>query len=299
MSGRRYETAVVADGAAAHPYDGDGGAYGGGAGPYGGISGSYGGNGGSYDAVSDSYRRTDGSYDAGVGGPYVSTAGGPYDVVAGGPHGLAAAAAHQLRGPLSSIRLRLQMLGERRPDVAELPGVLREVDRLAALLNQILDWGAAGRTAPEPESVEVLDVAAARVDAWSVLADERDVRVDLTGTAATALQTHGALEHALDVLLDNAVQAGPPFTTVSCAVHVSGRYVHVGVTDEGPGMTDAELAQAGRPFWRGAAGAGRKGSGLGLSIAASLLRASGGRLDLARAASGGLTATAVLPLAPD
>ncbi|MFF4276033.1 sensor histidine kinase [Streptomyces sp. NPDC001536] len=222
----------------------------------------------------------------------------PYDVVASGPYGLAAAAAHQLRGPLSSIRLRLQMLGERRPDVAELPGVLREVDRLAGLLNQILDWGAAaGETAPEP--VEVLDVAAARVDAWSVLADERDVRVDLTGTAATALQTHGALEHALDVLLDNAVQAGPPFTTVSCAVHVSGRYVHIGVTDEGPGMTDAELAQVGRPFWRGAAGAGRQGSGLGLSIATSLLRASGGRLDLARAATGGLTATAVLPLAPD
>jgi signal transduction histidine kinase len=236
------------------------------------------------------------------GGPtdsYGTGVGSPYDVVAGGPYGLAAAAAHQMRGPLSSIRLRLQMLGERRPDVAELPGVLREVDRLAGLLNQILDWGAAGRTAPEAEPVEVLDVAAARVDAWSVLADERDVHVDLTGTAATALQTHGALEHALDVLLDNAVQAGPPGTTVTCAVHVSERYVHVGVTDEGPGMTDAELSRAGRPFWRGTSGAGRQGSGLGLSIATSLLRASGGRLDLARGTSGGLTATAVLPLAPD
>ncbi|KKD02484.1 hypothetical protein TN53_40265 [Streptomyces sp. WM6386] len=218
--------------------------------------------------------------------------------MAGGPYGLAAAAAHQLRGPLSSIRLRLQMLGERRPDVAELPGVLGEVDRLATLLNQILDWGAAG-PGPLPEPVEVLDVAAARADAWSVLADARDVRVDLTGTAATALQTHGALEHALDVLLDNAVQAGPPGTTVTCAVHIAGQYAHVSVTDEGPGMTDAELAHAGHPFWRGASGATREGSGLGLSIAASLLRASGGRLRLGRAASGGLTATAVLPLAPD
>ncbi|MFJ3671292.1 sensor histidine kinase [Streptomyces sp. NPDC090106] len=216
-----------------------------------------------------------------------------------GPYGLAAAAAHQLRGPLSSIRLRLQLLGERLPDVAELPGVLREVDRLAALLNQILRWGAAGVSAPGPEPVEALDVAAARVDAWSVVAGARDVRVDLTGTAVTALHTHGALEHALDVLLDNAVQAGPPGTTVTCAVHAAGRYARVSVTDEGPGMSDAELAYAGRPFWRGEAGAGRTGSGLGLSIASSLLTASGGRLELARAASGGLSATAVLPLQPD
>jgi signal transduction histidine kinase len=204
-----------------------------------------------------------------------------------------------LRGPLASIRLRLQLLGERLPDAVEVPGVLREVDRLAALVNQILQWGAAGDTAPAPEPVEALDVAAARVDAWSVLAKARGVRVDLTGTAVTALHTHGALEHALDVLLDNAVRSGPPGTTVTCVVRTAGRYAHVDVTDEGPGMTDAELAHAGRPFWRGASGAGRQGSGLGLSIATALLRASGGHLGLARAASGGLTATAALPLAPD
>ncbi|MES5825339.1 HAMP domain-containing sensor histidine kinase [Streptomyces sp. RG80] len=213
------------------------------------------------------------------------------------PYGLAAAAAHQLRGPLSSIRLRLQMLGEGRPDIAELPGVLGEVDRLASLLDQILDWGAAGRQ-PAPEPVEALDVTAARADAWSVLADRGDVRVDVTGTAATALHTHGALDHALDVLLDNAVRVSPPGTVVTCAVHVIGAHVHVGVTDEGPGMTDEELALAGRPFWRGAARAGQKGTGLGLSIARSLLDSCGGRLDLRRATTGGLAATAVLPLAP-
>lgn len=216
---------------------------------------------------------------------------------AGSPYDLAASAAHQLRGPLSSIRLRLQLLGEDRPDVPQLPSLLREVDRLSALLNNVLDWGA-GRHRP-PEAVEVLDVAAARVDAWSVLADERGVRMDLTGTAVTARQVHGALDHALDVLLDNAVQAGPPGSTVTCAVRVSGPDVRVSVTDEGPGMSDAELARAGRRSWRGAAGAGREGNGLGLSIASALLDASGGRLDLARAASGGLVATAVLPLLTD
>lgn len=246
---------------------------------------------------------TAGPYDAGTL-PYDAATGpddaatGPDDLVAGGPYGLAAAAAHQLRGPLTSIRLRLQMLRDERPGIAELPGVLGEVDRLFALLNQILAWGAAGQTLPAPEPVEALDVAAARVDAWSVLADDRGVRLDLTGTAATALHRHGALEHTLDVLLDNAVKAGPPGSTVACAVHVTGQYVHVGVTDEGPGMTDEELARAGRPFWRGASAAGRRGSGLGLSIAASLLEASGGRLGLGRSAAGGLTATAVLPLAP-
>ncbi|MEU6996236.1 HAMP domain-containing sensor histidine kinase [Streptomyces sp. NPDC046465] len=212
---------------------------------------------------------------------------------------LASAAAHQVRGPLASIRLRLQMLQDQRPDIAELPAVLGEVERLAALLSQILAWGAARHPDPAPEPVEALDVAAARLEAWSVLADARGVGLDLGGTAATALQVHGALEHTLDVLLDNALQAGPPGTTVTCTVHVTERRVHVAVTDEGPGMTGEEIARARSPFWRGATAAGRMGTGLGLSIAASLLTASGGRLSLAPAASGGLSATAVLPMAPD
>lgn len=68
------------------------------------------------------------------------------------------------------------------------------------------------------------------------------------------------------------------------------------VCDEGPGMSLEEIARACEPFWRGRAGRGGRGSGLGLTIAAALLGASGGRLELgARGGPCGLRARAVLP----
>ncbi|MDG4861010.1 HAMP domain-containing sensor histidine kinase [Streptomyces sp. T-3] len=208
---------------------------------------------------------------------------------------LAAAAAHQLRGPLASVRLRLQLLQDHSTDPAEVLGILGEVDRLSRLIDQILAWGN-GRHA-EPEPVAVHDTAAARLGAWSAAAADRRVHLSLTGTAATAKHVHGALGHVLDIVLDNALKAAPPGTAVETIVRTAPGEVHVEVTDHGPGMDEGQLAHAREPFWRGPAAGGQNGAGLGLAIAAGLLEASGGRLELARAGHGGLCVTLALPAA--
>ncbi|MFE0105858.1 sensor histidine kinase [Streptomyces sp. NPDC059009] len=215
----------------------------------------------------------------------------------------AAAAAHQVRGPLSSVRLRLELLQDHLLGPAddrarrEVRGILHEVERLGDVLEQVLAWGAIDRGSPPTETVDALGVAAGRVDAWSALAGARGVRLGLDGVACTGVQVRGTLEQALDVFLDNALHVSADGGAVHVVVRESGQAVCVEVADQGPGMTDEEIAHASEPFWRGASGQGRRGTGLGLTIAAALLTASGGRLELGPGESGGLRAIAVLPVA--
>jgi signal transduction histidine kinase len=65
----------------------------------------------------------------------------------------------------------------------------------------------------------------------------------------------------------------------------------VSVRDTGPGMTEEQCRQATERFWRAADAQNVDGAGLGLSIVAVLVEASGGRFTLAPAETGGLTAT--------
>ncbi|MEI5033037.1 sensor histidine kinase [Streptomyces sp. S1A(2023)] len=164
------------------------------------------------------------------------------------------------------------------------------------MLEQVLAWGSVAQDAATTEPVDVLGVAAARVDAWTAQACARDVELCLVGVAVTGSQTRGALEQALDVLLDNALHVSPGGGEVRVSVRATSTHIQVEVRDQGPGMTDEEITHACRPFWRGASGRGRKGTGLGLTIAAALLAASGGRLELGGSPAGGLRAIAVLPV---
>ncbi|MFE5262765.1 sensor histidine kinase [Streptomyces coelicoflavus] len=222
----------------------------------------------------------------------------------GGSSTVAAVAAHQVRGPLSSVRLRLELLLDRLAAApgadarGEVRGVLREVGRLSQVLEQVLAWGTVEQEGDAPtEPVDALGVAAARVDAWDTLASVRGVRLGLDGVAATGSHVRGSLEQCLDVFLDNALHVTPDAGGVTVTVHESDADVRVDVCDQGPGMTEEEIRHACEPFWRGSAGRGRQGTGLGLTIAGALLRASGGRLELGRAPTGGLRAVAVLPRA--
>ncbi|MEE1940377.1 HAMP domain-containing sensor histidine kinase [Streptomyces sp. TRM 70361] len=216
---------------------------------------------------------------------------------------MAAAAAHQVRGPLSSVRLRLELVLDRLPRTPtpareEIHGVLREVERLSQVLEQVLAWSSMAQEAETPvETVDALGAAAARVDAWHAPASARGVRLCLDGVAVTGAQVPGALEQCLDVFLDNALHVTPDGGEVAVTVRSAPRQVRVEVCDQGPGMTEKEIARAGEPFWRGGAGRVRRGTGLGLTIAAALLSASGGRLELGRSPAGGLRAVAVLPCA--
>lgn len=104
-----------------------------------------------------------------------------------------------------------------------------------------------------------------------------------------------ALSSALDAVIDNAVKFTPTDGTVRVAVASTGDTATVVVTDDGPGLTDEELARVGDRFWRSGRHQNIKGSGLGLSICRALLAAGDGSITFAHHEPHGLEVTVTVP----
>lgn len=195
-------------------------------------------------------------------------------------------ASHQLRSPLTALRLRLENLEAAVEHVPDLNGPVvaarLEVQRLSRLVDGLLTLSRADGAPVERVPVDVGDVIAGRVDAWSALADEREVTLQAPTTSlrnpAVRLMP-GDLEQILDNLLANAFDATPAGRRIAVDVVESDAALTITVTDEGRGMAPDELARAFDRFWQG--GGKRKGSsGLGLAIVRQLARRNGATVEL-------------------
>jgi signal transduction histidine kinase len=207
-------------------------------------------------------------------------------------------ASHQLRTPLTALRLRLENLQTRvsPDDAAELDVVIDESTRLAALVGDLLQLARADDPAPIG-TIDLRDLVAGRADVWSALADERGVTVEAQtpDRAVIARAVPGSIEQVLDNLLDNALNASPDGATIRLELLPGATEHLLAVTDEGPGLDDADKERALRRFWRG--DPSTPGTGLGLAIAQALVLGSGGTIELADAVGNGLRVVVRLPAA--
>ncbi|MEV0120308.1 HAMP domain-containing sensor histidine kinase [Streptomyces sp. NPDC050703] len=205
-------------------------------------------------------------------------------------------ASHQLRNPLSALLLRIELLALELPEGnEEIASVRTEGKRLAQVLDDLLDLALAEHAAPDLCLTDVGALAAERVASWRPLADERGVRLSGACPATTGWADPVALSSALDAVIDNALKFTPEGGSVRVAVASGNGTTTVVVSDEGPGLTDDELARVGDRFWRSNRHQNVKGSGLGLSISRALLAAGGGSLAYERNEPHGLKVTVGLP----
>jgi signal transduction histidine kinase len=232
-------------------------------------------------------------------------------------------ASHQLRNPLTALRLHVEDLGTGgTPPAAGDAGsrsghqlAIEEIARFGQVLDSLLAMVRADSVHPPAELVDAGACAAARVATWEPLASRNGIclRYRPPGEPALAYAVATALDQVLDTLIDNAVKFCGPGRSVTVMVLAaeSGaagparnpdgtgeQGVTVHVIDDGPGLTADQRERAFERFWRGPATYGVDGSGLGLPIAAVLVEASGGRLDLLPVVPKGLDARVWLPISP-
>ncbi|MGW0927807.1 ATP-binding protein [Streptomyces sp. NPDC002644] len=205
-------------------------------------------------------------------------------------------ASHQLRNPLSALLLRIELLALELPEGnEEIASVRTEGKRLAHVLDDLLDLALAEHAEPDLGLTDIGALTGERVAAWAPAAEAKGVRLTGECPATTAWADPVTLSSALDAVIDNAVKFTPGGGEVRVTVTANGRTVRVQVTDEGPGLTDDELARVGDRFWRSGRHQNIQGSGLGLSISKALLAAAGGSLDFAHHEPRGLRATVSVP----
>lgn len=105
------------------------------------------------------------------------------------------------------------------------------------------------------------------------------------------------VKQALIQVLDNAAKYSPPGSTIAVTAHARDGGMVLSVSDEGAGLTEAELPRIWDRFMRGGRTAlETSGSGLGLWIAKSFIAANGGKMSAVSEGAGrGTTMSIELP----
>jgi two-component system, OmpR family, sensor kinase len=201
-------------------------------------------------------------------------------------------ASHQLRTPLTALRLRLEETrasGVSASVASELDAGMSEVDRLAAIVDELLVLSRAEDRELKGEQLDLMDAAMRAIGRWQAVAEARAIELTLSPrSAGTAWCAPADLDRALDVLIENALQYSRSGGEVTLACG-AGR---IEVRDRGPGLERGEEEVVFERFHRGSASRrGPAGSGLGLAIARTLAHAWRGEATLRNRPGGGAIAT--------
>jgi signal transduction histidine kinase len=189
-------------------------------------------------------------------------------------------AAHELRSPLASMRIQLEVaqhLGEGGQLSADL---LADVTRLSALVEDLLLLARAGSDANHPPVRESLDVRALLVTTANRYAGARVPVTVTAGPSVYASANSEELRRVLANLVDNAVRHAR--STVSLEARAEGGRAVLTVVDDGPGIPADERERVFERFARldDARDRDAGGTGLGLAIVRELLRRSDGSISL-------------------
>lgn len=216
---------------------------------------------------------------------------------------------HELRTPLTAVRGYVEALLDGIPDPDQsrrfLETVARHTLRMERLVRDLLRLARldAGQENPEhvPCSINALfdgvetDLAEA--------AGRRDLLVqrDVSADAATVTGDPAKLHDALRNLLENAINYSPKEGTIALASRRHGERIVITVSDEGPGIPEADLGRVFERFYRvdkarSRDGKDPSGTGLGLAIVKHLTELHGGKASAANRPEGGALFTLDLPI---
>lgn len=211
--------------------------------------------------------------------------------------------AHELKTPLSSARLNIQVLLRRmalRGTEAELKSaeaVLRQLDRMNGLITSILDASrlSEGKLALQPAHGELGPFLREVVQEWRELQPQMDFRLVGTDERVALAFDAERVRQVLNNLLSNAVKYCGESRRVELGLGTSPGLAVIHVRDWGVGMPASQLPNIFDRFRR-VEGDAARGHGLGLFIASELARLHGGSLAVRSSLGEGSTFTLRLPL---
>jgi two-component system sensor histidine kinase HydH len=212
---------------------------------------------------------------------------------------LAAGVAHEIRNPLSSIKGMTTFLADQFPDGSEAKtaaGVMiREVDRLNRAISELLDF--ARPTDLKRQTTDIASLLTRSIQLISQDATNQNVRVELE-LADDICPVHVDPDRLNQCLLNlylNAIQAMTDGGTlrVVCAAD-NHRYVHIRISDTGPGIAAEHLGRIFDPYFT----TKNKGTGLGLAVVHKIIETHQAHLDVESSPGEGTTMTIRLSCSP-
>ncbi len=207
-------------------------------------------------------------------------------------------ASHELRTPLTTMRLRTEALRhDGSLDVPTQQQYITELDdeltRLSGLVNDLvlLSRLDAGRAVIGTEQIDPVRFAYSIQQMMSGQARDHDITLTLEAAVDRPIIINGSLNH-LTVLfrnvLENAIKYTPPGGQITWRIFVEGGNVMFTIHDTGQGIAPEHLPRVFERFYRADKSHSRSipGTGLGLSLAKSIVEAYGGRIEITSPGAG-------------
>jgi two-component system heavy metal sensor histidine kinase CusS len=196
-------------------------------------------------------------------------------------------AAHELRSPLTTLYGELSHALRKERDAASYRQTIEEAldstRKLKALTEDLL--ALARMLAPQGEPAErasCADLVHAAAGAVAGEAAAKRVAVEIDAEDALVSGHPRDLERMVRNVLENAVRHSPAAGTTRVRIRRAGGAVEILVSDDGPGVPDAQRERIFEPFFRGESerSLDLSGAGLGLPMAREIARAHGGDIQL-------------------
>lgn len=211
---------------------------------------------------------------------------------------------HELRTPLASVLGFTSLLLTREVSPDEQRRYLEIIDaqgrRLSSLLNDFLDIERLeeGQLKLSRELFDMGTLVGEQVQLFAGQSDRHKLDVVLPPKPLPVRGDPDRMAQVMANLLSNAIKYSPEGGTVEVVGQREDDRVRVSVRDEGLGIPDELQDQVFAKFFRGHAPAsGIAGTGLGLTIARSLVEAQGGTIDFQSASGEGSVFWLELPIA--
>jgi len=209
-----------------------------------------------------------------------------------------------LRTPLSSIKLMLETVVESPDDEAAdlfLPQVLVQVDRLAALVQQLLEQARAesGQLHLNLREIDLEEVAHPIVASFEPQAANKGVQVELRAIRPVSVEADpDRLSQVFVNLIDNAIRHTPSGGLVTVELDANGNDAIMRVRDTGMGIPYRDIPHIFERFYVVDRSRTREsgGAGLGLAIVKGIIDAHGGTVATESMLGSGTLFTVRLPI---
>jgi PAS domain S-box-containing protein len=217
---------------------------------------------------------------------------------------LAAGISHDIRNPLATISLRMDLLEEELHEPSSqsqavleesLAEVRSQLARLEELVQNYLALARVARLDSTPQDLGATLEGWAKE--WQALATARGVTLQLAvGTDCGLVAFHeSTLRRVLLNLVQNALDAMPSGGTLTVTSHGTPAHVQLVIRDTGSGIPAEQLPKIFEPLYT----TKPEGTGLGLYIAQEIVAAHGGQITVESVEGHGTTFTITMPRSED
>jgi len=201
---------------------------------------------------------------------------------------------HEVRSPLARMQAAIglaQQQPEKIPDI--LQRVERESQRISDLVGELLVLSRleAGVSDGEAADTDLSGLLADIVEDARFEAERKQVVISYRGFENASVKTHGELLHrAVENVLRNAVEHCRTGGEIDMRARfdVMSQTLALTITDQGPGVAEADLQVIFQPFFRSGGSPRPNSVGLGLTIAQRAIKNLGGAISASNRPEGGL-----------